>query len=859
MVVLVCARVFEPSLSSIRRLTKDKSFSSSSSFSPFQHEAIPFSADRSPTMHEESVRSPHEPAASSEPLTAVALASQGKLIPEGDKEEERLRRKTGAFNRQASSKNPRMTKRGSMIRASMITAADAMQLGSDGKKGGDSSSKKRWGRVRSIFLRPDDDNPDSGMSKKDLLSRLKNSSSPEDASKITSQSKVQTMIDSLGDQEKEEGEAVVVEDGGFKKLLKRGSIALQAIPIPKFLAKKKISPTSLDSGIDDTKESKGIHRNSLIKKKADKNSVFSQFMRGVKGEKKEVETQLGAAAWKLWEGWVENQEQLNLRFFQLNPKGTFVKAWNSLIFFMATYNAFTIPYRLAFHSASYSNSINGFDVAIDIAYMLDIFFKFVTPYEDAGQTIITEQASIVGHYVSRFFFYDGLCAVPLDLILVCGATFSATAIIVVFRLIRVSKLLYLLRFMDLSAYNISQQEAPRVDPVLLRLIKLIFFLSLFLHWVSCVAIHVSDIDKDEVVPIAGGGTGYAIDLWLGVADFEEESDRLRYFLCLYFTFVTMIGEKTAPQTERQVVTTLIMLICGLVTYVSIVGNLVSLINQIDSTSSAYNQKRDQLAIYMNSRNFPPKLRHRINRYFHYLHEKNKGIDDATMIEDLPPYLRKEVALFLNRNIIVKVPMFRGLSITFITALVVRLKPLLCLDDDYIIRDGEVGNEMYFLLKGDVQVIDPEGGIIASLPAGAFFGEMALVYNEKRNASVRAAKTCELLVLTRKAFEEVMLQFPDEATVITQYARERYKETNLQQTEVSPSSPKRKTAQEMKMERMRRSSIDHMIWGTEQESADQGFESILAMQNAAKGEKSSTAVTPLKEPEEPEDPLSIGEA
>ncbi|UPR00889.1 cyclic nucleotide-binding domain-containing protein [Chloropicon primus] len=781
--------------------------------------------------------------------------------------------KTGAFKKMPSRK-PTMAKRGSMIRTSIITAADAINMGEKKEQAG----KKKWGRVRSIFLKPGGEGD-----RNSFLTKLKEAQS----SKITSKSNVQTMIDSLGEEggpsqeEKEEEETKEKQETERRKSKKKSyfrSIFGDWNKVNPGNSGRNKKRGSLDAVLKDSsvgavgewqaKKKKSTFR---IKKKAKKEtgekiSTWEQFMQGVKGERKKVEAQQGeTGAWKLWEGWIENQEVIDLEPYQFDPRGRFLKLWNTTVFLMAIYTSFMVPYRLAFHSASYASSLNPFDVAIDVAYIMDIIVKCLTPYEDTGHNVITEEASILGHYMARTFLYDGLCAVPLDLVLSCGISFSATVVVVIFRVIRISKLLYLLRYMDLSVYNVSLRDIPKIDPVLLRLMKLIFFLALFLHWVSCIAIHVSDIDRDEIVPLPGGGEAYAIDLWLGVSDFADEGDRLRYCLCLYFTFVTMIGEKTSPQTERQVITTIVMLVCGLVTYVSIVGNLVSLINQIDSSSSAYNQKRDQLAMYMNSRNFPPKLRHRINRYFHYLHEKNKGIDDATMIEDLPPYLRKEVALFLNRNIIVKVPMFRGLSITFITALVIRLKPLLCLEDDYIIRDGEVGNEMYFLLKGHVQVMDPEGGIIASLPAGSFFGEMALVYNEKRNASVRSSNTCELLVLTRKAFEEVMQQFPDEATVITQYARERYKETNVTAKNVK-TAVKTKSHEDIRKERMRRSSIDQMIWGSEEEVGGEnieGYESILAIQQSSKTKSAQkvteTSVTPiLQEPEEPEDPISVGD-
>jgi small-conductance mechanosensitive channel len=73
----------------------------------------------------------------------------------------------------------------------------------------------------------------------------------------------------------------------------------------------------------------------------------------------------------------------------------------------------------------------------------------------------------------------------------------------------------------------------------------------------------------------------------------------------------------------------------------------------------------------------------------------------------------------------------------------------------IIVEGESGNELFVIERGSVQVfVTREEGVrapIASLQTGHFFGEAALLREEKRSATVVAVTECELLVISASAF------------------------------------------------------------------------------------------------------------
>ena len=75
----------------------------------------------------------------------------------------------------------------------------------------------------------------------------------------------------------------------------------------------------------------------------------------------------------------------------------------------------------------------------------------------------------------------------------------------------------------------------------------------------------------------------------------------------------------------------------------------------------------------------------------------------------------------------------------------------------IIAEGDTGEEMYILLKGEIEIsrftLEKESYTVAKLNDGMniFFGELALIDNDKRSATVTAMTDCELLVLTRPKF------------------------------------------------------------------------------------------------------------
>ena len=88
----------------------------------------------------------------------------------------------------------------------------------------------------------------------------------------------------------------------------------------------------------------------------------------------------------------------------------------------------------------------------------------------------------------------------------------------------------------------------------------------------------------------------------------------------------------------------------------------------------------------------------------------------------------------------------------------------------IVRRGEVAHSMYFIASGAVEVELPKARI--RLTEGQFFGEMAVIRQTRRTASVRALDPAKLLILDALDLAVLIAHKPDLGQRIEQVVRER---------------------------------------------------------------------------------------
>ena len=118
----------------------------------------------------------------------------------------------------------------------------------------------------------------------------------------------------------------------------------------------------------------------------------------------------------------------------------------------------------------------------------------------------------------------------------------------------------------------------------------------------------------------------------------------------------------------------------------------------------------------------------------------------------------------------KVPFFAALGPAAIADVTHMLRTMDLPARTMIIRKGAVGDCMYFVATGEVEVDLP--GKKVRLGEGAFFGEMALLGNNLRSANITTTRISRLLVLDLVDFHVLMARHPDLAETIDTEANRR---------------------------------------------------------------------------------------
>ncbi len=136
-----------------------------------------------------------------------------------------------------------------------------------------------------------------------------------------------------------------------------------------------------------------------------------------------------------------------------------------------------------------------------------------------------------------------------------------------------------------------------------------------------------------------------------------------------------------------------------------------------------------------------------------------------------------------REALQKVDFFYSLSYVELDELIKSLKKRTVPAGNTIIRQGEKGDAFYLISTGSVSVSVRKGMMggqkqIAELGPGAFFGEMALVVEEPRTATIKARERCELFVLYKKDFKQILLANPKISTIINNVLTERKEQNKI---------------------------------------------------------------------------------
>ncbi|KAK1558363.1 hypothetical protein Q3G72_001484 [Acer saccharum] len=186
----------------------------------------------------------------------------------------------------------------------------------------------------------------------------------------------------------------------------------------------------------------------------------------------------------------------------------------------------------------------------------------------------------------------------------------------------------------------------------------------------------------------------------------------------------------------EIVFAVFISIAGLVLFALLIGNMQKYLQYImPSTTVRVDEmvaNRQDTEQWMAHRMLPGDLRERIRRYEQYKWQETRGVEEETIIRNLPKDLRRDIKRHLCLRLLRRVPMFEQMDELLMDALCDQLKLTLFTESSYIVREGDLVDEMLFVMKGKLVSTTTNGGRTgfynaSYLVAGDFCGEELLTW------------------------------------------------------------------------------------------------------------------------------------
>ncbi|XP_038077371.1 potassium/sodium hyperpolarization-activated cyclic nucleotide-gated channel 3-like [Patiria miniata] len=462
----------------------------------------------------------------------------------------------------------------------------------------------------------------------------------------------------------------------------------------------------------------------------------------------------------------EQQRQQDIKSFVIHPFSNFRWYWDLFMVLLMAITLVILPINIAFFSEDFSLQWSITNCVTDSFFMADIVLNFFTGIvHHQNEEVILDRRTIACKYLRGWFLIDLPSSFPMDyfyLLFRGDSDYDQTALkLRAIRLAKILSVLRLLRLTRLLRYVHRLEEILNVEGALIRITNLVLLVLVIIHWNGCMQF---------LVPFF---QGFPRDSWVVISGLENASKWEQYSWSFFKAICHMLsigfGQHPPHNLTEMWCATLSMMI-GATFYALFIGNMSTLLLSIDASGRIYNEKICQVKEYMRYRKIPASTQKRVLMYYEHRYQRKYFDEDAILRQQSAP-LRREIVQHHLRSLVKKAEFLSKGSPSFVIDIIEKLHFEVYLAGDVIITAGSRGDAMYFIEHGMVEIC-VNNRVVGTLQDGDHFGEISLLIDERRVASVLAASTCDLYRLAKDDFEEVLEENPEMRAIMAEVAKER---------------------------------------------------------------------------------------
>lgn len=451
-----------------------------------------------------------------------------------------------------------------------------------------------------------------------------------------------------------------------------------------------------------------------------------------------------------------------------HPNSRFSMTWDMMQIVLLMGVSWNVPIRTCFGTeVPLWSGAFWFDAFTDVYFIIDVGVNFRAAYYDEKGVLVSDAKQIAKQYLKGWFPIDFASCLPVGYVQYIfaegGSGGQQLRSLKALRLLRMGKMM---RLAKITRMLQKYEQFAELKPFL-AVVTVIALVFLAAHLLACFWFLLGQEDQQVVsnsgveVPGAviygwvntkfvGDGTidEPAGDLWWGAGG-ANATQNTKYVTSMYGIFNALENGFTDTEKAFAIFSELVV---GSLIYGGLAATLTAGLTEKNAAEQEFNTKYKALRTWMTSREVNRSQQKKVLKYYAHKFKDNTVFDEQELLEDLPPTMASHLMYTLYGKLVRNLPYFRDLDEAVLVRLAGACRPMSASKNTEIIQEGQIGNEMYILVEGEVLV--EKGGVELGYlnKPGAFFGEVPVLdpKGEKtpRSRTIRAITDCFLVFLTR---------------------------------------------------------------------------------------------------------------
>ncbi|KAK7881270.1 hypothetical protein WMY93_029679 [Mugilogobius chulae] len=433
-------------------------------------------------------------------------------------------------------------------------------------------------------------------------------------------------------------------------------------------------------------------------------------------------------------------------------------SWLAFVALAYNYNVWLCTARLAFdfHNDTANPFWVFFDILSDVVNIIDmIIWQPRLQFVKAGD-IIKDRKMTKEHYrKSPKFKTDIFSILPFDL-LALHFEFSS-----VYRLNRFIRLDSFFEFSD-------RLENIMAKAYIWRVARTTGYLLYALHINAC------------LYYVASVYQGLATSHWV------YDGKGTAYLRCYYFAVRSLINiggldqptntyeiSLDQPTNTYEISFQMLNFFIGVFVFSSLIGQMRDVIGAATAGQTYFRASMDGCVSYMNTYHIPKLCQNRIRMWYNYTWAAQGMLDESELLDKMPLVMKTAIAVDINLATFQKIDLFKGCDQQMLVDMLLRLKSIIYLPGDFVVKKGDIGKEMYIIKSGAVQVVGgPDNSIVfVTLKAGCVFGEISLLrWWKSTHSQCQGHGFANLFVLEKKDLFDILVHYPESQKVLARKGR-----------------------------------------------------------------------------------------